>query len=142
MKILVTGSRYLEDERHGGRIRRLLSATATRAILVHGAAPGADTLAAEGAARMGWSVRAYPAEWERWKKAAGPIRNQAMLDHEHTEAPEHDPGFACPYEHHAFDGPIELVLAFPTPDSRGTWDMIERAVAARIPVRTYPMERV
>jgi len=31
------------------------------------------------------------------------------------------------------------VLAFPAPDSRGTWDMVERAVKARIPVRIYPL---
>lgn len=28
-----------------------------------------------------------------------------------------------------------LVLAFPLEDSRGTWDMVRRAEAARVPVR-------
>jgi hypothetical protein len=93
-------------------------------VLVHGAAPGVDTFIASEAKGWGWDVRPYPADWQTFGKKAGPLRNQQMLDSEHN----------------IFDGEvIELVLAFPAPDSRGTWDMVERAVEARIPVRVYPL---
>lgn len=49
-------------------------------LLVHGAAPGADTVAARWAHRAGVPQQPYPAAWERLGRRAGPIRNQAMLD--------------------------------------------------------------
>lgn len=48
-------------------------------ILIHGDAPGADTLAGEWAeSRCIFSI-ACPADWKAHGKAAGPIRNTAML---------------------------------------------------------------
>jgi hypothetical protein len=52
----------------------------------------------------------FPADWDTHGKAAGPIRNQLMID----------------------DGKPDLVIAFPTKNSRGTWDMIRRAEKAGI----------
>lgn len=41
---------------------------------------GADMLAQEWATARGVHARAYPADWRRYGRAAGPIRNQQMLD--------------------------------------------------------------
>lgn len=78
--------------------------------LLHGGARGAD----EGAADWGKSehlrVLCYPANWKRDGKAAGPIRNQRMLD----------------------EGKPDLVIAFP--GGVGTADMVRRARAAGVEV--------
>jgi YspA, cpYpsA-related SLOG family len=122
VNVLVTGSRH-----------PLVAATArvvleafyknglqaeTGHLLIHGNAPGVDAYAAEQAIGWGWDICSHPADWERHSRAAGPIRNQEMLDH-HPD--------------------IDLVLAFPAPDSRGTWDMVERAIKARLTVRIHPL---
>lgn len=99
--------------------------------LIHGAARGADTLAAEWQSARIRAVRnkergteglptdlwtaGYPADWDKHGPAAGPIRNQHMLDS--------NPG-------------IELVIAFP--GGVGTADMVRRAKAKGIPVETIP----
>jgi len=49
-------------------------------VIVHGAARGADTLGGAWGLRMGLVVEAYPADWGTHDRAAGPIRNQQMLD--------------------------------------------------------------
>lgn len=47
---------------------------------IHGAARGADRLAAYEAARRGWHVEALPAMWEVYGRRAGIVRNLEMLD--------------------------------------------------------------
>ena len=48
-------------------------------IVVEGGAKGADSLAKKVANKLGIEVREYPAEWDKYGRAAGPIRNQEML---------------------------------------------------------------
>ena len=49
-------------------------------VVVHGMCRGADRLAAAAAKMLGIHVEGYPADWERFGRAAGPIRNKQMLD--------------------------------------------------------------
>ncbi|WP_245576775.1 SLOG family protein [Kaistia adipata] len=79
--------------------------------VISGMATGADTLAAEWAERFGFPLRKFPADWKAHGRAAGPIRNQRMID----------------------EGRPDLVIAFP--GGRGTADMVRRAKAAGIEVR-------
>ena len=51
-----------------------------RFTVIHGDAPGADTLAGRWAHQRAVQVEAFPADWDRHGKAAGPIRNRQMLD--------------------------------------------------------------
>lgn len=83
--------------------------------VIHGDARGADKMCAHVAAKLGYTVTAYPADWSTLSKAAGPMRNQAMLD---------------------TNPDIGLVLAFhdDLARSKGTADMVRRARAAGIPV--------
>lgn len=108
MKILVCGGRDYSD---WGRINEVLSSKVTyRDTIIHGDALGADRLAGKWAKEVGVQVLSYPADWEKYPKAAGPIRNQQMLD----------------------EGKPDLVIAFP--GGRGTADMVRRAKKAGIKV--------
>jgi len=116
MKVLVTGSRVYQDY---DKVKDAILASGA-SIVVHGNAKGADTLAKHVCLAFGLDERRYPANWDLNKKAAGPIRNQQMLDLEHT-----------------LEEPIDLVLAFPVEGSIGTYDMMRRAEKAGIKVIIY-----
>ena len=59
----------------------LLQASSCRpvALLLHGGARGADRLIDHAARSMAWPVEVIPAEWGRYGRAAGPLRNGLML---------------------------------------------------------------
>jgi hypothetical protein len=98
--VVACGGRELAWE--PGAVRTaLLAAVSCRWVLAlfHGGARGADQLVECQAQALGWPVRQRRAEWLRLGMAAGPIRNQAML--------EEAGGLA-----HR-DGAELLVLAFP-----------------------------
>lgn len=78
--------------------------------LVHGGARGADVLAGDWAFSREIPRKVYKADWEMYRNAAGPIRNQQMLDSEN----------------------IGLVVAFK--GGNGTADMVKRAKKAGIKV--------
>jgi hypothetical protein len=73
---------------------------------------GADYIVDQLAQQMGALVDPHPADWERWGKRAGGIRNQEMID----------------------AGGINICLAWPLGKSTGTWDCMRRAALAGIPV--------
>ena len=109
MKILVCGGRDYDNET---KINKVLSKYySSNLTIIHGGAKGADELAEMWALVRGMNQKIYPADWNKHGKAAGPIRNQQMLD----------------------DNPdIKLCIAFP--GGRGTRDMINRARAKNITV--------
>jgi YspA, cpYpsA-related SLOG family len=74
-------------------------------IIISGGANGADALAKEYAHMNYLRYLEFPANWPKFGKAAGSIRNQQMID----------------------EGKPHIVIAFPTESSRGTWDMVRRA---------------
>lgn len=79
--------------------------------IIQGGATGADDLAFQWANRQAYMhVSNVPADWKTHGRAAGPIRNQRMID-------EYGP---------------KLVVVFP--GGRGTADMVRRARDAQIPV--------
>ncbi len=114
-KILVTGDREWSDI---PRVVEELKGYRPGTVLVHGACRGADIICAAVAEALGFEVRAYPADWVKFKKAAGPIRNRQMITEEHK--PEE---------------PIDLCLAFHNhiQDSTGTADMLDCVVKSAIP---------
>lgn len=112
LRLLVCGGRYFCD---GEALRRWMNEAtvdriAAEVVVIHGGARGADYLAGEIARQAGVRVIVCPADWSTHGAAAGPIRNQAMLD-------DHAP---------------TLVLAAPGGD--GTNDMVRRARRAGIPI--------
>lgn len=117
MKVLVCGSREWSDV---CAIMNELKALPNDTILVHGDCRGADAHAGSIALTLGFTVRVYPADWTRYGKIAGPIRNHEMLEKEHVK-----------------EESIDLVLAFHNDikNSKGTRDMVKRANRAGIEVR-------
>lgn len=119
MKILVTGSREWTD---WARIYRVLSVHPKGTILVHGHCPrGADRIADFIGQALGFEIHRHPADWNRYGRRAGPIRNREML---------------------RLHPDIEVVYAFPVPQSRGTKDMIQASRQAGKDVRIYTQEEV
>ena len=113
MKVLVAGSRTVREDQ-APQIHYYLEARPWISSVVHGGAAGADSIAGGWAESHFLPVWRIDADWEQYGKAAGPIRNQRMLD-EHPD--------------------IEMVLAFvdkPINQSRGTLDMVQRAIEAEI----------
>lgn len=49
-----------------------------RIVIVSGRANGADQMGERYARERGYSLRTYPANWERYGNRAGPIRNELM----------------------------------------------------------------
>lgn len=111
-RVLVFGSRVWVDEQ---LIRRRLERFPAGTVVIHGAAPGADTLAEEAAHRLGFAVVREPVTREEWRehgKRAGVLRNQRMLE-------RHRP--TCG-------------LGFMVGWTPGSADMLARLVAAGLPV--------
>ncbi len=114
MRILVCGGRDYRDQlrlfRELDKLDTERDATRSIACVIHGGATGADMLADRWASERRIPREAYFAEWKRFGKAAGVLRNQRMLD----------------------EGRPDVVVAFP--GGRGTADMVSRARRAGLRV--------
>ena len=84
--------------------------------IVHGAAAGADSLADQWAVVNWCGNKPYPADWKKYGRAAGYIRNKKMLDEEHPD----------------------LVIAFP--GGRGTDMMVGLAKGEKVPIWKIDLE--
>lgn len=110
MRILVCGGR---DFDRGDVLERVLDEVHKNkevTLVIQGCAKGADTLGWLWARKKGIELWSFRADWKHHGNAAGPLRNQKMID----------------------EGKPELIVAFPTKNSRGTWDMVRRAEKAGI----------
>jgi hypothetical protein len=109
MRILVCGGRdYNDDE----MVRKVLLQYFSKDLtIIQGEARGADYLAKMWAKNYGVEYESYPADWDKYGKRAGFIRNGQMLT----------------------EGKPDLVIAFP--GGKGTEMMIMLAEKAGVPVR-------
>lgn len=129
-RVLVCGGRDFADEVSAwNALSRLFDEIGEPSMIIHGGAPGADSIAEDYAQQTFCRSHVFRANWKKHGKSAGPIRNQRMID----------------------EGRPELVVAFP--GGRGTADMVRRARAANIEVievapspkqveRAYPMPSI
>ncbi|GAA3638091.1 hypothetical protein GCM10022267_25750 [Lentzea roselyniae] len=78
-RILITGSRRWTDVNRVRRMLAVVRALYPTAVLVHGNCRGADRIAAGIWRSWGLPTEAHPADWDRHKRAAGPIRNRHMV---------------------------------------------------------------
>jgi hypothetical protein len=119
VRILVCGSRHFKDT-------KLLYDTLDAChknewpidVIIEGDARGADRMAGYWAKKNKIDLLIFPADWTKYGKAAGPIRNKQMLD----------------------EGKPDLVIAFMFKDSRGTKNMVEQAQKAGIEVKIIHCE--
>ena len=70
-----SGSRNRTDE--ATMLTNLQRVEAT--FVIHGGARGVDRLAGRAAVRLGIPVEVYPADWDKYGRSAGFVRNQEML---------------------------------------------------------------
>jgi hypothetical protein len=112
MKVLVCGGRDYTDRLRVWAVLHGIQSDTPITHVIHGGAQGADHMAGDWAQTTnGVQDIIVPANWRRDGKAAGPIRNRAMI----ALKPD-------------------LVIAFP--GGRGTANMIATAVAAGVKVTT------
>ena len=108
--VIVCGGRYFDDRE---RVFAVLDRIAPGHV-IEGGATGADRFAYEWATVRGVRHTKVNPDWNTYGYAAGPIRNQKMLDDYHPA----------------------LVVAFP--GGRGTADMVQRAIKRGVRVRRAP----
>jgi hypothetical protein len=120
-RVLVCGSRYWNDSFAlyaflDGLLARHQKESRSPMVIIEGDAPGADTYAGNWAEYHPWDAELvkYPADWDKYGKAAGPIRNKQMLE----------------------EGKPTLVVAFTDnlEESKGTKNMVTQAKKAGVPV--------
>ena len=75
LRVLVCGSRYYTNYR---KVLKQLERLNLE-LVISGACRGADSLAVKAAKACGIPYVEFPAAWEKFGKAAGPIRNEKML---------------------------------------------------------------
>jgi len=108
-RILICGDREYKD---WIQVRDYLDTLSRTTIIIHGGARGADSIAGNLAISLKMKVIKFPAEWDKYGKGAGLIRNQQMLDEGHPD----------------------LVIYFhkDIENSKGTRDMLKRATDSGI----------
>lgn len=111
MRVLVCGGRDFTDESAViNWLLRFEEECGPFSRVIHGGARGADSLAGQWADLERIPQTVFKANWKKHGKAAGPIRNQQMLD----------------------EGKPDMVIALP--GGRGTADMVRRAEASGVKV--------
>lgn len=80
-------------------------------IIISGHCSGTDMMAEQYAKEKNYILEIYPAEWKKYGRAAGPIRNRQMVEN------------------------ADYVIAFWNNKSRGTKNLIECARNRNIPIK-------
>ena len=116
-RIIVAGSRSFQDY---GSLKELLDSIlddlgVNNVEIVSGGANGADKLGERYASERGLRLIRFKADWNKYGRSAGMIRNKEMLDYACQERP--------------------LVVAFWDGESHGTANMIQRAERRGVAVR-------
>jgi hypothetical protein len=104
LNLVICGSRSITDEEKIFKVIDSVISEMNIASIITGGAKGIDAIGKEYAERKGIKHQEFPADWETYGKAAGPIRNKEM----------------------AIIG--NATLAIVDDSSVGTWNMIENAV--------------
>lgn len=112
MRVIVCGSRRWRDP---AQVKSRLARVPSDATIVHGACPSGIDAWVDWLyglpANSRFTIERHPAEWKKYGRGAGPLRNQKMADLG-----------------------ADLCIAFADRLSGGTWDMVTRARKAKIPV--------
>lgn len=112
--VAIVGSRYYTNyEMIESTLDKLNLAPS---CIVSGGAPGVDTLAERYARMKGIPFKVYTADWKRFGNKAGPMRNTLIVND------------------------ADVLVAFPTKESKGTMDTITKARRKGIPIHIYYVE--
>ncbi|HHX59799.1 MAG TPA: DUF2493 domain-containing protein [Epulopiscium sp.] len=119
MKVLICGDRHWNNYSSILNIVQRLKKAYGNIKIVQGGCSGADIIAKKAAIECGLEYAEYPANWSKYGKRAGPLRNQQMLDEENPD----------------------MVIAFHPNinQSKGSRDMITRA--KQVGIQTYIFDK-
>ena len=108
--VLICGSRDWNDQEIVDKIIFILKHRYKVHTLIEGEANGADKQARLAGEKYGLKIKAFPAEWNKFGKGAGPIRNAKQLR----------------------EGKPDIVVAFHDDlyNSKGTLDMVKKAMSS------------
>ena len=110
-KVIIAGTRTFEDYDFLCRYAdKKLSQIVGGVEIVSGGARGADALGERYARDRGYDLKVFPADWNRYGKRAGYLRNRQMAEY------------------------ADALLAFWDGRSRGTRNMIDEAIARGLKV--------
>ena len=114
-KVIIAGCRDFTDYALLCSFSDQVLAGAEDIEIVSGGARGSDAMGEQYAREHGYSLKVFPAEWKKWGRAAGPIRNGQMADY------------------------ADALIAFWDGKSAGTRDMIRKAEekGLRVEVQMY-----
>ncbi len=80
IRVVIGGCRYYTDYNVFCRcIDRYLDGIKGQIIILSGHCSGVDTMAERYAEENGYAIEVYPAQWDRYGRAAGPKRNMEMV---------------------------------------------------------------
>jgi hypothetical protein len=82
MKIIIAGSRSITDfTKVAGILDDFWAIGIPITEVVCGMAKGVDSIGLWWAKQMGIPVKEFPADWDKYRRTAGPIRNKQMGDY-------------------------------------------------------------
>jgi len=112
MRILICGDRNWNDEK---TMEGFFNTLPDNTVIIEGECKGADKMARRQGEKRGFQVLGFPADWNKYGKIAGPIRNIQMLE----------------------EGNPDLVVAFHNDlsKSKGTKNMIKQAMDKGVRVK-------
>lgn len=119
-RLIICGGRDFSDyDLFTEKLNRLM-AYYENILIISGHASGADTFAEQYAGEHNIPIKVFRAEWKKYGRAAGPIRNRSMLEFAKEGTP--------------------VVAAFWDGKSRGTGNMINMAKTAGVECHIYNYE--
>lgn len=119
-RVIIAGGRDFNDyQLLSATMDNLLRNIAEEIVVVCGQARGADTLGEQYAKERGYKVDYYPAQWEKYGRSAGYLRNEQMAQN------------------------ADALAAFWDGRSRGTKHMIDLAkrYGLKVRIKKYGMEK-
>lgn len=81
MKVIIAGSREFDDYNTLCKVCDYMLQNQTEIEIVSGTAYGADKLGEKYARERGYALKQFPADWERFGKAGGYVRNVDMAEY-------------------------------------------------------------
>lgn len=113
MKVIIAGSRTFNDyEKLKSYCDKVLSSQ-NNIEIVSGTATGADMLGERYAKEKNYSIKKFPADWDKYGKGAGYIRNKEMAEYS------------------------DALIAFWNGKSKGTKNMLELSRIKELPIRIF-----
>lgn len=111
-RVIIAGSREFQDYAIlKATMDKLLKNVRDEIVIISGTARGADALGERYARERNYAIHSFPAEWDRFGKAAGFVRNEEMAAN------------------------ADALVAFWDGQSRGTKHMIDIAKRNQLKVR-------